>query len=231
MSETITIDGPEGRFEAYIARPANPAAPAVVVMQEIFGVNADMRATCDELAAQGFLALCPDMFWRLAPGVQLSDATEQERHQALALYTAFDVDKGVNDAAAALAHARQFEGIGRQAGILGFCLGGLLSYRAGACMAVDAAVSFYGAGIQNHLDEARAASTPLLIHLAGDDEFIPPEAQVSITQVLGRRRQVDIHIYPGCQHAFARRHGQHRDDAASVLAWQRTLAFLHRHLD
>ena len=230
MSETITIDGPEVRFDAYLARPANPAAPAVVVMQEIFGVNADMRATCDELAMQGFLALCPDMFWRLEPGVQLSDATEQEWQKALALYTAFDIDKGVNDAAAALAHARQFEGIGRKAGIVGFCLGGLLSYRAGACMAVDAAVSFYGGGIQHHLEEARTASTPLLIHLAGDDEFIPPDAQASIQQMLGTRPEVDIHVYPGCQHAFARHGGQHRDDAASALAWQRTLAFLHRHL-
>lgn len=230
MSERIPIDTPEGRFEAYLARPAAPAASAVVVMHEVFGVNDDMRGTCDALATQGFLAICPDMFWRQRTGTDLDGASPAGRLMALALHAAFDVDKAVNDAAAAVAFARRFEGGSRKVGILGFGLGGLLSFRTGACMDVDAAVAYYGSGIQDHLDEARSAHTPLLLHLAGDDEFIPPPAQALIMQTLGQRPAVEIRLYPGCPHAFARLRGPHHDEAATRLAWQHTLRFLHRWL-
>ena len=106
MNPTLDVNTPDGAFKAYIARPAILPAPAVVVVQEIFGVNADLRDTCDELARQGYFALSPDLFWRMEPGVDLSDQTEAEWKKGFALYTAFDYPSGVSDIAATLQVAR-----------------------------------------------------------------------------------------------------------------------------
>ncbi|WP_425258808.1 dienelactone hydrolase family protein [Rubrivivax sp. RP6-9] len=232
MGERIRIDVADGTFGAYLARPdATAPAPAVVVAQEIFGINADMRATCDELAAQGFLALCPDLFWRQEPGVELSAFDDAEWQRGLALYQAFDFDRGVDDLAGALAAARALPGASGRVGLMGFCMGGLLTYLTAARRGVDAGVAYYGGGTERHLGEAAGLDSPLLVHLAEEDEFIDPPAQAAIRDVLGPKPGVRIHSYAGCNHAFARHSGAHHDAAAARLAQSRTLAFLHGHLD
>jgi carboxymethylenebutenolidase len=230
MPESISITTPDGVFSAYLARPAAEVAPAVVVLQEIFGVNADMRATCDELAAQGFLAVCPDLFWRLEAGVELTDHSAEEWTKALALHDAFDVDTGVSDAALTLQAARALPGASGKAGALGFCLGGKLAFLTAVRTDCDASVSYYGGGIDKHVEEADDLAHPLLLHIALEDEFMPKDAQAVILRALGGNPQVEIHTYPGCWHAFARHGGKHYDAAAAHLANGRSLAFLRRHL-
>ena len=152
MNPTLEVNTPDGAFKAYIARPANLPAPAVVVVQEIFGVNADLRGTCDELAKQGYFALSPDLFWRMEPGVDLSDQTEAEWKKGFALYTAFDYPSGVSDIAATLQVARTLAGASGKVGLMGYCLGGLMTFLTTARHGADASVVFYGGNTEKHLD-------------------------------------------------------------------------------
>lgn len=230
MGERITIDTPAGSFAAYLARPAAAKAPAIAVMQEIFGINADMRETCDRLASEGFIAACPDLFWRLEPGVELSDGSEAAWKKGFALYQAFDFDAGVTDAGATLDFLRRLDGCSGKVGLTGFCLGGLMTFRAAARCAPDAAVAYYGGGTERYVEEGRDMQCPLLMHLAGDDEYMPAEAQAKIRATLAGKPNVEIHTYPGCAHAFARNKGQHYDAAAATLANERTRQFFTRHL-
>jgi carboxymethylenebutenolidase len=106
----ITINCPDGRFSAYLAAPSSGTGAGILVIQEIFGVNKDMRDHCDQLAAEGYFALCPDIFWRQEPGVQITDQSEEEWAKAFELYQGFDVDKGVEDLKTSLAHLRGVDG-------------------------------------------------------------------------------------------------------------------------
>ena len=230
MSEYITVATADGSFQAYVARPDTQSAPAIVVIQEIFGVNLDLRDTCDRLAAQGYLAISPDLFWRLEPGVDMSDQTEAEWKKAFALYTAFDRDTGGADIAATMAAARALPGANGSVGIMGFCLGGLMTYLATARVGADASVVYYGGGTEQHLDEADQITTPLMIHLGEADEYIPKPAQTAIIAALADNPLAHVFTYPGCRHAFARQRGSHYDGAAAALANGRTADFFERHL-
>jgi len=230
MGEQTTITTPDGAFTAYVARPANAPGGAVVVIQEIFGVNQVMRDITDGLAAQGFLAVCPDLFWRIEPGIQLTDQSEADWQRAFALFNAFDVDTGIKDIAATIAAVRSDPGCNGKVGAVGFCLGGLLAFLTATRTDVDAAVAYYGVGIDSRLAEAATLDRPVLMHIAEEDQFVPKEAQAQIIGALEEHAFVEIHTYPGRDHAFARIGGQHYDALAAKLAGERTLAFLHRYL-
>lgn len=230
MPEWTKIITSGGSFSAYIARPQATAAPAVVVIQEIFGVNAVMREITDGLAEQGYLAICPDLFWRLEPGVDITDRSEAEWKKALALMNAFDVDKGVEDIAATLAAIRNDPQSSGRAGAVGFCLGGLLAFLTATRTDADASVSYYGVGIENRLGEADKITRPLLLHIAEEDQFVPKEAQARIINRLTDHSQVEIFTYPGRDHAFARPGGAAYDATAAALAGQRTLNFFKKNM-
>ena len=230
MGETTTIKTQDGEFAAYVARPSNPKAPAVVVIQEIFGVNAVMRGVCDELAAAGFLAVCPDLFWRIEPGVDITDQSEAEWKKAFELYNAFDVDAGVKDIAATIDHVRGLAECSGKVGAVGYCLGGLLAFLTSTRTDSDASVGYYGVGIEKHLVEADKLAHPLMIHIAEEDGFVPKEAQALILSKLKNHPQVQAYTYPGRDHAFARVGGEHYDTADAKLANGRTLAFFQQHL-
>jgi carboxymethylenebutenolidase len=230
MGETITITMADGTFSAYLARPAAAPAPAVVVLHEVFGVNCDMRATCDELAERGFLAICPDLFWRQEPGVELSQWTEAEWNKGLALYKAYDYDKGLSDIADTLKAARKLDGASGKAGVIGFCLGGLLTFLTAAGGHADVAAAYYPGRAEKHLDQADAVSIPMLMHLGEEDEFISKDAQQQIKEGFACNGDVKIYSYPGCSHAFARHTGVHYDPGAATIANNRTWAFLAEHL-
>lgn len=223
-------DGRDGTLGAYLARARDPGAPGVVVIQEMLGVNADMRAVCDRLAEQGFHALCPDLYWRLRPGVVFSEHVPAERQAALDLSRAFDVDEGVNDLQHVVDWLGQLDGLQRKVACVGYCLGGLLSYRIAACCRADAAIVYYGAGIERYLDEAGTLACPLLIHLAAQDEFIPPSTQAVLAKALEPMSAVELHLYRDVRHGFARREGRHYDETAAALADARSLRFLKQHL-
>ena len=226
----ITIGGPDGAFAGYLASPAAGSGPGIVVIQEIFGVNAAMRAVADEFAASGFFALVPDLFWRLEPGIQLTDKTDAEWQRAFALMKRFDAGLGVQDIQTTLSYLRMVAGCTGKAGAVGYCLGGLLAYLTAARTDSDASVGYYGVNLQAMLDEARNIKKPLMLHIAGKDEFTPPEAQKQIVDGLAGYKLVTIHRYPELNHAFARPGGKHYDQANAGLANSRTATFLRRHL-
>src|SRR5258708_6593213 len=177
-----SFDGDE--FDAYVAWPAGGYGPGIVVLQEVFGVNQYMRSVCDWYAARGFVALCPDLFWRQEPGIQLTDQTEAEWQKAFALYNGLDEAKAVEDGAAAVEFLRQHATCSGRVGAVGFCLGGKLAYLSAVRCKPDCAVGYYGVSIEKSLDEAKNLSCPLMLHVAGKDQYCPPEAQKQIHQVL-----------------------------------------------
>jgi carboxymethylenebutenolidase len=230
MGESVTIRTPDGEFAAYVARPAASPTPAVVVIQEIFGVNAVMRAIADDYAAQGYLAVCPDLFWRIEPGIDITDKSEAEWKRAFELFNAFDVDLGVKDIAATIAHARQDKQCAGKVGAVGFCLGGLLAFLTATRTDADAAAGYYGVGIERHLGEVDKLADPLILHIADEDQFVPKEAQALILASLKNHPQVEIYTYPGRDHAFARHGGDHYDAVDAGKANARTLALFKKAL-
>ncbi len=228
--QDVTIPGPDGAFAGYLAVPEAGRGPGIVVIQEIFGVNKVMRDITDAFAARGYFALCPDLFWRLEPGVQLTDKSDAEWQRAFDLMGRFDADKGVADIQAALAHLRGLPGASGKAGAVGYCLGGLLAYLTACRTDSDASVGYYGVNIDTRLDEAKGISKPLMLHIAGKDQFVKPEQQKKIGDGLKGNALVAIHHYPEMDHAFAREGGAHYDKACADLANGRTATFFRQHL-
>ena len=227
ISITATEDG---AFGAYLASPARIPAPGIVLIQEIFGVNGVMRGIADALAGDGFVVLCPDLFWRQQPGIQITDRSPAEWDRAFELFQGFDLDLGVADLMATLDHLRGLDACTGKVGAVGFCLGGQLAYLMACRSNVDAAAGYYGVRIQDFLGEAANISKPLMLHIAGEDQFVPPEAQEAVVSGLGDRAGVVLHRYPGRDHAFARVGGEHYHRESADLANRRTLDFLTTHL-
>ena len=226
--QDIEIKGADGAFGGYLATPSSGSGPGVVVIQEIFGVNAVMRQITDMYAEAGYVALCPDLFWRQQPGIQITDQSEEEWKQAFALYQGFDVDKGIEDIGATIAHLR---GMGSaKIGSTGYCLGGLLAYLTACRTDADASVGYYGVGIEGKLDEAAGMKGACMLHIAEEDGFCPKEAQAAIAAGLGGNSKVTIHTYPGMDHAFCRYGGEHFDQKNCDLANGRTLDFFKQNL-
>ena len=229
--QDIEIESDDGNFSAYLALPASGSGPGVLVLQEIFGVNASMRAITDWLAGEGFTALCPDLFWRIEPGIQITDKTEAELNRAFELFGLFNQDPGLQDIRTSLSALRALDACSGKAGAIGYCLGGLLAYRTACHTDSDASVGYYGVSIEDRLAEAAGISAPLMLHIAGADQFVPAAAQARLHDGLGSNPLVTLHDYPGKEHAFARPDGLHYAADSANLANQRTLDFLHRHLD
>ncbi len=225
MTTIQSFDGNE--FDGYLALPASGYGPGIVVLQEIFGVNDYMRSVTDWYAAHGFVALCPDLFWRLERGVQLTDA---EWDKAIDFYQRLDEAKAVEDSAAAMNFLRQHPACNGRVGAVGFCLGGNLAYLLSVRFKPDCAVGYYGVSIENSLGEAKNLTSPLLLHIACQDKFCPPEAQAKIHDGLDESPLVKICDYPDREHAFGRPGGEHYHAADAELTNLRSLEFLVTHL-
>jgi carboxymethylenebutenolidase len=228
MNTELKISTPDGSFSTYVAYPAKVPAPAIIILQEIFGVNPDMRQTADELAAEGFVAICPDLFWRQIPNVELSDKTDWEI--GLKLYQAYDVTEGVADIVATMHAARSQPYTTGRVGVMGFCLGGLMTYLTATRAGFDAGVWYYGGRTEEFLSEADNLTDPLLMHVGENDEYISPTAQSAIKDAIKTNPKVEMHIYPGCFHAFARHRGTKFDEDAAKVANARTAEFFKKHL-
>lgn len=227
MTTIKSLDG--GEFDGYLALPASGYGPGIVVLQEIFGVNDHMRSITDWYAAHGFVALCPDLFWRMERGVQLTDKGDDWK-KALEFYQRIDEAKAIEDSAAAMNSLRQHPACNGRAGAVGFCMGGNLAYLLSTRFKPDCAVGYYGVSTEKYLDEAKNLTSSLLLHLAGADKFCPPEAQAQIHKALDGNSLVTIHDYPGREHAFGRTGGEHYHAADAELADLRSLEFLVTHL-
>jgi carboxymethylenebutenolidase len=231
MNDSLPIQTPDGTFSCYVTRPAATGTyPVIIVLQEFFGVNAGIRSIANGYSAKGFNAVCPDLFWRAEPGLSMSEASEGDWAKGSALYSAYDFDEGVHDIAATIAAARTMPGASGKVGVTGYCLGGLLTFLSAARIDADAFVAYYGGGTEKYVAEAVNIKRPLLYHLAGEDEFIGKDAQAAIHAVLKDKPNVELHTYPGRNHAFARPGGNHYDAADATLANGRTDAFFRRQL-
>lgn len=231
MGENITISIDGGSLGAFVERPASGSGPVVVVLHEVFGVNDDMRASCRELAEQGFIALAPDLFWRQEKGVDLSHWTDEEWKKGLALYQAYDRAQGAIDIAAIMEFAGSLPGAAGKVGLMGYCLGGLMTYLVSARHGADAGVAYYPGSAEDYASEAKDIRSPLMIHLGEEDEFISKAAQQTIKSAVAQNPSVVVFSYPGCSHAFARHTGTHYDADAAALANGRTYAFLKERLE
>src|SRR5439155_9233262 len=182
-----------------------------------------MRQVADWYAAHGFVALVPDLFWRQEPGIQLTDQTKAEWQKGFELYQGLDEAKAVEDSAAAVAFLRQHPACSGRVGAVGFCLGGNLAWLLSARFKPDYAVGYYGVSIEKTLNETKNLSSPLMLHIAGKEQYCPPEAQEHIHKVLAANPRVTLHDYPNQEHGFGRSGGQQYDASAADLANLRTL--------
>jgi carboxymethylenebutenolidase len=229
MIDIATLEQ-DGSFQAYVAEPEGPPRAAIVVIQEIFGVNAGIRRKCDHWARLGYLALAPDLFWRLEPGVELDPDVEEEFKQALDLMGKFNQDQGVRDIEATLGAARKHLANNGKAGCVGYCLGGRLAFMTSTRTDVDATVGYYGVGLDSLLGDREAIARPLMLHIAGEDGFVPKDVQAKIHAALDDYPKVVLHDYPGEDHGFAAELGKRRSEDTARLADQRTEAFFAEHL-
>lgn len=229
MSTNTTV----GDMGVHVSAPAGTPIAAIIVVPEIFGVNPGIRSKCDKLAAQGYLAVAPEIFWRFAPGVELDPDVPDQFQQALGYFGQYDPNDGVLDIEAVIRAIRA--GIAghapvAKAGLVGYCLGGRLAYMAAARTDIDASVGYYGVMIDTMLNEAHAIANPLMLHIPTADHFVGPEAQAAIHAALDPHPKVTLHDYPGLDHGFATEVGDRRDEAGANLADSRTLAFFAEHL-
>ena len=231
MMDHINVKGRGGTFSAYIARPKISPASAVVVLQELFGVNADIRKHCDELAEQGYLAVAPDLFWRQEPGVDLNVTSEADWQHGLRLYGAYDRDTGAKDVKDTVNAVRNLPECNGRVALLGYCLGALMVFMTAVRNdGIDAAVWYHGADTEKYLGEVEGLHAPLLMHLAEEDEFISKPAQAEIKAALAKKPNTTVYSYPAQNHAFSRHNGARYNAAAAALANGRTSEFLHQQL-
>ena len=229
MIDVTALNG-EGIFKAYRADPSGTPTAAIIVIQEVFGVNPGIRQKCDRLAEQGYLAIAPDLFWRIAPGVELNPDVPAELQRGLDLFGQFDQDAGIRDIEATIHQARQLLGGTGKVGAVGYCLGGRLAFMTACRTDINAAVGYYGVGIDGLLGEKHAIAHPVLLHIAGDDGFVDKATQQKMHEGLDDHPKVTLYDYPGEDHGFATEMGDRRSEEAAQLADDRTAAFFREHL-
>ena len=227
--EIASMDG-EGSFKAWLAEPEGTPKGAILVIQEIFGVNEGIRRKADHWASLGYVGIAPDLFWRLEPGVELDPDISEEFQQALGLMQRFDQDRGIADIEAVIRDARSRLPDGGRVGAVGYCLGGRLAFMTSARTDIDASVAYYGVGLEGLLGEKHAIARPLMLHIAGADHFVTPDKQKLIHEGLDDHPRVTIYDYPGEDHGFAAEMGNRRSPEAAALADGRTEAFFADHV-
>lgn len=227
----ITATDGAGTFDAYLVEPKAKPAGAVVLIQEIFGVNPSMKETAAQVADLGFFAVVPDLFWRIEPNVSLTDRTQAEWDKAFALMKAFDAAKGIADLKATLAAARRLPGCNGKAGTMGYCLGGRLAFMMAEQSDADVNISYYGVGLDGLLADLPKVTKPLIVHIAEKDEYFPPEAQAKLLAAAPSNPNVRCHVYPGAGHAFARVNGIHWHGRSAWIANGRSAEALAAALD
>ncbi|MBL0419660.1 dienelactone hydrolase family protein [Ramlibacter sp. AW1] len=230
----VALPMPGGHMDVFVARPERPPGRAVVVLQEAFGVNANIQDIALRMAARGWLAVAPDLFHRTGP----RELGYAEREEAMALISALDADAVTDDIRAVLHWlARDASVAPASVALLGFCFGGRAAFTAATALPdLGATVVFYGPGIAAGphavLARAPAITAPVQLHVGDQDSSIPVEQVRAIDQALSAAGlRFEQHVYPGAGHAFAceARPGMFRADAAA-LAWERSFEFLDRHV-
>lgn len=228
-SKWIDIDGDDGAFGAYLALPRSGSGPGIVLLQEIFGVNDHIRSVADQYAADGYVVLAPDLFWRQGRRIELGYG-DADWQRAVELKGATKLNQAQADIRATVKTLRALPGVGPKVASLGYCWGGLLSYHAAADGLVDAAVAYYGGGIQNALDRADDIRIPLMLHYGGKDKHIPRDAISKVVERFDGDDNVEIHLYAEAEHGFNCSHRDSYHQQSAALAHGYTLLFLSQML-
>lgn len=223
-----TLDG-VGEIPVYVARPAGQPRGAIIVIQEIFGVNPGIRNKADDWASKGYLAVAPDVFWRQNAGVELDSDIPEQFKEGVGYMMKHDFDLGIQDIEATIHWIRRDQGVAK-VGLVGFCMGGRIAYLAATRTDIDASVGYYGVGIDEMLHEANAIAKALLLHIPTADGFVSPAAQEKMHAGLDDNPHVTLFDYEGLDHGFAAEHGQRRNEAGAQLADQRTADFFAQHV-
>ncbi len=223
----IRANDGSGEFSGYLAIPAAGKGPGLILLQEIFGVNGTMREIADYYAEEGYVVVVPDLFWRQEPGVELG-YDEASWQKAFGFFQGFDQDKGIEDIDATLSALKELKECTGGAGVLGFCLGGRLAYLAACRCDVDAAIGYYGMGMENHLDEADNIRGRLVLHFAENDDYCQAAARNDLYAALESRSNVELYTYPGVDHAFARPGSEHYHKPSALMAHERSVAVLRK---
>jgi carboxymethylenebutenolidase len=230
QTETIKITSKNGTFDGYLAIPESTPAPGVIVIQEVFGVNSHIQDVTRRVADAGFVALAPDMFWPLEPGLDVG-YEGADREKAVALMGQMNVDTAVEDVAAAIEtlNARP-ESKGDKTGVVGFCWGGLMTYLVACRLNPTCAVPYYGGRIVQFMDEVQNMNNPVMFHFGDQDASIPMDQVEQIKQAVAGKSGVEVHVYPGAQHGFHCDQRATYDEASAKQAWPRTVDFFRKHL-
>ena len=227
-SERIRI--PEGELEAHIAIPAAGGGPGILLLHEIFGIDDYVRDCAQRLAELGYVVLAPDLYWRTQPGLELNH-DEAGMQAGMAAMSKLDLPAAVADAIDALEVLRAMpEATDRQAGVLGFCLGGTLSYEVAVNGDPQVAVVYYGSGVADALAAAAQITCPTIMHWGGADQFIAREQVDAIATMAAGRQNIACHVHEGAGHAFDNHAPMFHVPAAAAAAWELTAAFLAREL-
>jgi carboxymethylenebutenolidase len=223
MGEHVVLTAEDGhRLDAYIAQPEGEPLAGLVVVQEIFGVNAHIRSVADSYAEEGFFVVAPGMFDRIEPGVELGYG-EADMQKARSYFPKFDIEKAVMDVAAAMDFAAK--ATAEKVGVIGYCLGGTMAWLSATRLHPAAAVGYYGGLIGKFADETPSA--PVMLHFGKEDAHIPAS---EVEKVATAHPEVEIYWYEGAGHAFNRDVGPSYRPEAARLARQRSLDFLKKHL-
>ena len=230
-TEQVTVDG--GSFDLHVWLPPQTTGPGILLLQEIFGVGAYIKAVAARLAREGYVVGAPDLFWRIRPGFA-ADHDEAGLAEAFEMVGSFDAEKGVADSVAALGTLKGLDEVRGGTGALGFCLGGTMAHLVAAEGDPDAAVSYYGSGVAESVGRLSDITCPVLYHFGGNDDFIPSEqvqAVVDAVEASGRDDlRVDVHAAAG--HAFDNHEApMFHDVDAAAAAWATTVTFLAEHLN
>jgi carboxymethylenebutenolidase len=228
-SRWIDIPADSDSFQGYLALPKTGKGPGVIILQEIFGVNAHIRSVADQYAADGYVALAPDVFWRTQPRVELG-YEGADREKAMELLQKTDLANAVADVGAAASALRALPELGGQVAAIGYCFGGRLAYLAAAEGTIDLGVAYYGGGIQNQLDRADSIKVPMQFHYGELDAHIPVAAVGEVRERFAGRNDAEVHVYPNADHGFNCGDRASYNARASALAHGRTLTFLGEHL-
>jgi carboxymethylenebutenolidase len=229
-SQWIEVTTDDGTFGAYLSLPRGGKGPGIVLLQEIFGVNQHIRNVADQYAADGYVVIAPDLFWRDGARIELG-YDESGWKRAVELMTAMDFAKAQTDIGATIEVLRAHEGTaGQNIAALGYCMGGRLAYHTAANGLVDTAVAYYGGGIQNSLDRADEIKVPVLMHFGNADSHIPLDAVKSIAERFEGNSAVEIHVYDGAEHGFNCNHRESYQQRAAAEAHGHTLVFLSEQL-
>lgn len=223
-----TLDGND-TIPAYVVQPKGTPRGAIIVQQEIFGIDSGILKKCQDWADRGYLAVAPDTFWRQQPGVELSADQPEQFNEAIGFMMQHDFDLGIRDIEAVIHWIRKEANVPK-VGLVGFCMGGRIAYMAATRTDIDASVGYYGVMIDQMLGEKNAIANPLMLHIPTADHFVPAEAQAAIHAGLNDHPRVTLFDYEGLDHGFAAEIDSRRDEAAATLADERTTAFFAEHI-